>query len=93
MYSGAIHAETNSSLSFIGTSDFGHNSADYDGGAIDAYRSVVLTFIGTSSFRNNLTVQGRAITAFINITLLFDASISFVNNGHDPDEVNMNRDS
>ena len=54
MYGGAIHAETNSSLSFNG----------YDGGAIDAYNSVVLTFTGTSSFSSNLAVQGGAITAY-----------------------------
>ena len=93
MYGGAIHAETNSSISFIGASDFSHNSADDDGGAIDAYNSVVLTFTGTSSFSSNLAVQGGAISAYINTTLLFDGSTSFVNNGYDPDEVNMITDS
>ena len=93
MYGGAIHAETNSSISFIGASDFSHNSVDDDGGAIDAYNSVVLTFTGTSSFSSNLAVQGGAISAYINTTLLFDGSTSFVNNGYDPAEVNMNTDS
>ena len=78
-------------MTFSGTSDFSHNSADFEGGAIDAYNSVVLTFTGTSSFSSNLAEQGGAISAYINTALLFDGRISFVNNGRD--ELNMNRDS
>ena len=38
----------------------------------------------------NLAEQGEVISAFINTTLLFDRSISLVNNGKY--ELNMNRD-
>ena len=61
---GAIHGETKTSLSFIGTNTFDHNSA-YRGGAICIVENVVLTFNGSNSFINNLASHsGGAIDAY-----------------------------
>ena len=61
---GAICAVTNTKLSFIGTSDFGYNSADRYGGAIEAFDNVKITFNGTNNFVNNFVQQfGGAIHA------------------------------
>jgi len=82
-YGGVIYAETNSSLSFNGTSDFSHNSAHRnEGGAIHAYNNTEITFTGSSSFSSNSAVKGGAISAYYNSTLTFDANITFTNNGH-----------
>ena len=82
-YGGVIYAETNSSLSFKGTSDFSHNSAHRnEGGAIHAYNNTEITFTGSSSFSSNSAVKGGAISAYYNSTLTFDANITFTNNGH-----------
>ena len=60
LYSGGtIYAESNTSLSFIGTSRYGC--------AIEAYVSVVLTFNGTNDF--NSANSGGAIDAQLNTSL------------------------
>ena len=79
---GAIYAETNSSLSFSGVSDFGHNSADSDGGgAIFTSGNVILTFNGTNNFTgNSAKFEGGAIHAQINTSLSFNGISDFGHN-------------
>ena len=75
---GAIYANTNSSLWFIGTNDFRHNSAEKYGGAIDAYKDVVLIFNGTNHFINNSANIGGAIYVRHNTSLSFTGTSNFV---------------
>ena len=77
---GVIHAETNTSVSFIGISDFAHNSA-LGGGAIYADNSVVLTFNGTTRFlHNSAELHGGAIRASHNAVFIFNGISNFFNN-------------
>ena len=77
---GAICAVTNTKLSFIGTSDFGYNSADRYGGAIEAFDNVKITFNGTNNFVNNFVQQfGGAIHAQ-SITVHFIGTSNFSQN-------------
>ena len=58
-YGGAIISMVNTSLSFIGISNFINNSVDNgDGGAIYAEYNVPLNFTGTSNFFNNSAPDG-----------------------------------
>ena len=78
---GAIHVETNMSLSFIGSNTFSHNTAGYDGGAIASYKNVVFTFIGVSNFINNSAQRfGGAIRANSNTSLNFAGTSIFTRN-------------
>ena len=49
----SVHAVGNTSLNFIGTSNFTHNWTGFGGGAINIVENVVLTFYKTSNFFNN----------------------------------------
>ena len=78
---GAIYATSNTTLSFIGTSEFSHNSAGSNGGAIDAYNNVVLTFNGTNNFSSNSVGRfGGAIYAGYNTSLKFIGISDFSQN-------------
>ena len=79
---GAIYTESNTSLSFIGTSDFRHNLAEQNGGAIYAYVNVILTFHGPNNFINNSanSVSGGAIYAESNASLSFIGTSNFFHN-------------
>ena len=78
---GAILADSNSHLSFSGTSDFSHNSADYEGGAIYADINSSLNFIGTSAFsHNSADYGGGAIDVETNSSLSFSGSSNFSHN-------------
>ena len=50
---GAIYAHSDTTLSFTGTSNFSHNSAELNGGAIDAFYNVTVTFNGINTFFDN----------------------------------------
>ena len=79
---GAIHAETNSLLSFNGTSDFSHNSAEV-GGAIYIHGNSVLTFNGTNNFINNSAVYYGGAIHIYNIAgnvLTFTGTNNFIGN-------------
>ena len=78
-FGGAIYATDNTSLSFSGTSNFTHNSAEY-GGAISTDHNGVLTFYGTNNFVNNSAEYGGAISVYYNGVLTFDGTNNFVNN-------------
>ena len=72
------------SLIFIGTSTFVHNSAEY-GGAICTYSTV--NFTGSNNFINNSAIIGGVIYAHSdkyttpgNVVLTFDGTNNFVNN-------------
>ena len=68
-YGGAIHAETNSSLHFNGTSTFSHNSV-YEGGAIYTDGILILIFNGTNNLsHNSADMYGGAIHAETNSSL------------------------
>ena len=76
LHGGAISAETNSLLSFNGTSDFSHNLAEFGrGGAIYTDGSAVLTFTGTSNFTNNSASSGGAVYGRNNTLLRFIGTI------------------
>ena len=77
---GAIYAETNSLLSFHGTSNFCHNSANGDGGAIYTDGNAVLVFNGINNFINNSAVHGGAICTHGNAVLTFTGINNFINN-------------
>ena len=79
---GAIHAEANTFLSFIGTSNFNHNSA-YSGGAIYTSGNVVLTFNGTNNFINNsANFEGGAIYAIYTFGKFIGSSTFSHNSAH-----------
>ena len=77
---GVIHAETNTSVSFIGISDFSHNLA-LSGGAIYTDDNVVLDFNGTNNFYNNSAISagGGAISAEVS-KLSFIGTNTFIHN-------------
>ena len=77
---GAIHAVINTTMNFIGTSIFSHNSASYEGGAVVTAHNVVLTFTGTSNFFNNSATTGGAIFAVVNASLNFGRNTNFSSN-------------
>ena len=78
---GAIYANTNSLLSFIGTSTFRHNSAERYGGVIYAKVNTLLSFSGTSTFRHNSAGRyGGAIAAYENVVFMFHGANNFINN-------------
>ena len=83
---GAVCAETNTSLTFIGTSVFSDNSADWTGGAIYMEINIVLTFSGTNNFINNSAnghfSNGGAIgtSVFGNAVLIFNGTNNFTGN-------------
>ena len=78
---GAIGALANVVAVFNGTNNFTGNSAD-SGGAICASDNL-LSFSGVSIFHSNFAaLQGGAIFARQNSTLIFNGSISFTNNGN-----------
>ena len=82
-YGGAIHAETNSSLSFNGTSTFSYNSA-YEGGAIYTDGIFILTFNGTNNLsHNSADMYGGAIHAETNSSLSFIGTSDFSHNSAD----------
>ena len=77
---GAIYVKANTSLSFSGTSNFSHNSAEV-GGAISTVGNVALTFNGTNVFLNNSAEKfGGAIFAGNNTLLSFSGITYFTNN-------------
>ena len=77
----AIIAFDNTSLNFIGTSNFINNSADC-GGAIYARDNTSLNLTGTSSFNHNSAhySYGGAIAAGYNTSLSFNGNSNFINN-------------
>ena len=78
---GAIYANTDSSLSFMGASMFSYNSAYRFGGAIAAYNNVVLIFTGINNFMNNSAKEyGGAISAVNSTSLSFTGTCSFSSN-------------
>ena len=79
---GAIHAVINTTMDFIGTSIFSHNSAEFSGGAFVTVHKVVLTFTGTSNFLNNSATTGGAICAVVNASLNFVRNTNFSINLH-----------
>ena len=79
---GAIATADNAVLVFTGNNSFFNNSVNSDGGVFYAVANVSLSFIGTSSFSSNLAMQGGAIAANLNSTLILDGNINFTNNGH-----------
>ena len=79
-YGGAIYAKVNTSLSFSGTSNFSHNSANY-GGAFCTIDNVVLDFNGINTFINNsASIIGGAIFTKHNISLRLTGTSSFSSN-------------
>ena len=80
----AILAFDNTSLNFIGTSNFINNSAGYGGGAIYADTNTSLSFTGNSNFINNSAADyGGAIYASDNTSLSFTGTSNFINNSAD----------
>ena len=79
---GAIVTFDNVVLTFNGTNNFTGNSANLDGGAIYIDTNISLNFTGTSSFSSNSAMEGGAITANHNTTLIFNGNIHFTNNRH-----------
>ena len=78
-----ILAFDNTSLNFIGTSNFINNSAGNGGGAIYAYTNTSLNFNGNSNFINNSATSGGAIYASDNTSLSFTGTSNFINNSAD----------
>ena len=78
---GVIHAETNTSIRFIGVTDFTHNSAK-SGGAIYAADNILLIFNGTTNFFNSSSNKygGGAINAEVNTSLSFIGTTNFTHN-------------
>ena len=77
---GAIYAKANTSLSFSGTSNFSHNSAQV-GGAICIVNNVAVTFNGTNIFFDNTASDsGGAILAGSNTLLSFSGTNKFSHN-------------
>ena len=77
---GAVYAEANTLLSFSGTSNFSHNSAQV-GGAICIVGNVAFTFNGTNMFVNNAASDsGGAIYAGSNTLLSFIGTNEFSHN-------------
>ena len=73
----AIYANTHSSLSFSGTSNFKSNSA----GVIYAVGNVKLTFSGINNFFNNSAqLSGGVISMVSNVILTFSGTNHFYNN-------------
>ena len=80
-FGGAIDAESNVLVTFIGASVFSNNSAGLSGGAISIATNVVLTFDGTYKFiSNSAKYRGGAIFAIENILLMFTGTNVFSNN-------------
>ena len=73
---GVLHAVTNTSVSFIGASNFSHNTA-VRGGAIYTNDNAVLAFNGTNNFFNNTAYSsgGGAISAGV-------SKLSFIGTSH-----------
>ena len=78
---GAIFAETDTFLSFSGTSNFIYNSADV-GGAIGTLNNVALVFNGISNFINNIanSYGGGAIYPSKYSSVTFNGINNFTNN-------------
>ena len=77
---GALTATFNVSLSFIGASNFTHNSAE-SGGAVATAYNVVLNFNGTNNFvSNSANSNGGAIYTAANTSLSFTGTSSFISN-------------
>ena len=85
-FGGAILA-TETFLNFSGVSNFKQNSAAVGGGAIVALNNSVLSFSGTSNFSSNCAIHGGAIFLNLNITLVFDGTVIFTDNGCDTNKV------
>ena len=78
---GAIYAETHTSLSFNGISNFNKNSAHHQGGAIYAGINNILTFNGTNNFiSNSAEFDGGVICALYTKTLSFSGTSNFKHN-------------
>ena len=75
---GAIYAY-NSSLEFLGRTQFLNNTADVQGGAIDL-ESATATFAGTTSFSNNVASFGGSLFLYDNTSITFTGNTSFVQN-------------
>ena len=83
---GAIYAKSYTTLSFIGTSEFSHNSADFEGGAINVETNSLLSFSGTSDFsHNSADFEGGAINAKTNSSLIFSGTSNFSHNSANDD--------
>ena len=79
-FGGAINAETNTLLTFSGTSNFTHNSAEV-GGAISTFHNVAVIFSGTNNFiSNKANDYGGAIYAENNTSLSFHGTNKFSHN-------------
>ena len=75
---GAIYAY-NSSLEFLGRTQFLNNTADVQGGAIDL-ESTTATFAGTTLFSNNVAMFGGSLFLYDNTSITFSGNTSFVHN-------------
>ena len=86
-HGGALVAQHNVLLSFIGTSNFVHNTA-YSGGVFFTFDNIVLTFNGSNNFINNSInkvgglsgANGGAFHVFDNVVLTFNGTNNFINN-------------
>ena len=75
---GAIYAY-NSSLEFLGLTQFLSNTAIAQGGAIELC-SATATFAGNTSFSNNVAVFGGSLFMFNDTSITFTGNTSFVQN-------------
>ena len=59
-------------MSFNGTSNFSHNSADFGSAVVATRSNIVITFHGTNYFFNNLaTIDGGAVFAIASTSVNF----------------------
>ena len=77
---GGISAFPESTLNFLGTTKFEHNSAVVNGGGIAAHWNCNLTFNGTTKFGHNSAKNGGGIFVRERNHLTFEGDSNFLNN-------------